>query len=90
MEKKLSDMKPGENGVITKVTGVEELRRRLLDMGLVKGTRIHLIRNAPLKDPIEVSVKGYNLSLRRKEGENVYVMVEDEHSEDAVSNATPK
>ncbi|MCS7374881.1 MAG: ferrous iron transport protein A [archaeon GB-1867-097] len=60
-------------GIIIKVTGNPSLRRRLLDMGLVKGATIKVVRRAPLGDPIEILVKGYNLSLRREECSNVYV-----------------
>jgi len=72
-ERKLSDLNPGEMGIIIKVTGNPSLRRRLLDMGLVKGATIKVVRRAPLGDPIEILVKGYNLSLRREECSNVYV-----------------
>jgi len=72
-ERKLRDLKPGEMGIIIKVTGNPSIRRRLLDMGLVKGATIKVVRRAPLGDPIEILVKGYNLSLRREECSNVYV-----------------
>ena len=75
METRLSELKPGEKGIISRVTGDKELRRRLLDMGLTRGTEITVIRRAPLGDPIEFLLKGYNLSLRREEGENVYVII---------------
>jgi ferrous iron transport protein A len=48
-------------------------RRRLLDMGIIPGVEITVIKQAPLKDPIEIKVRGYNLSLRRKEAENIIV-----------------
>ena len=57
----------GQRGVISQVAGEERLRRRLLEMGLVPGTEIHLIRRAPLGDPLEIGVRGYRLSLRRAE-----------------------
>jgi len=76
MEKKLSELKPGEKGIITRVSGSSAIRNRLLDMGLVKGTKIIMIRKAPLGDPLEFLVKGYNLSLRKEESDNVYVLVE--------------
>ncbi len=75
MEVRLSELKPGERGIISKVTGDRALRRRLLDMGLTRGTEITVVRRAPLGDPIEFLLKGYNLSLRKKESENVYVLV---------------
>jgi len=76
METRLSELKPGDKGIISRVTGDRELRRRLLDMGLTRGTEITVIRRAPLGDPVEFLLKGYNLSLRREEGENVYVIIE--------------
>jgi len=75
LQKKLSELKPGEKGTIVKVEGSGALRRRLLDMGLIRGTEIEMVRKSPLGDPLEFLVKGYNLSLRKKECENVYVEV---------------
>ena len=75
MEKRLSELKPGERGVVSKVVGDREVRRRLLDMGLTRGTEIIVVRRAPLGDPVEFLLKGYNLSLRKRESENVYVLV---------------
>ncbi|RLG90782.1 iron transporter [Candidatus Bathyarchaeota archaeon] len=77
MEKRLSELQPGERGVITRIEGSGATVRRMLDMGLVKGTEITVIRKAPLGDPVEFLLKGYNLSLRRKESEHVYVRVEE-------------
>jgi len=78
MEKRLSELKPGERGVISRITGDRELRKRLLDMGLTRGTEIIVVRRAPLGDPVEFLLKGYNLSLRKRECEGVYVLVEEE------------
>jgi len=75
MKKRLSELEPGEKGVISKVVGDREIRRRLLDMGLTRGTEIIVVRRAPLGDPVEFLLKGYNLSLRKRESENVYVFV---------------
>jgi Fe2+ transport system protein FeoA len=77
MEKRLSELKPGEKGIITRVEGSSAVKRRLLDMGLVKGTEVTMIRKAPLGDPIEFLVKGYNLSLRKVESDNVYVSIKE-------------
>lgn len=76
MEKQLSELKPAEKGVIVKVIGTGSVRRRMLDMGLVKGAEIVVVRRAPLGDPIEFQLKGYNLSLRKEEAKNVFVRVE--------------
>jgi len=78
MEKKLSELKPGEKGIILRVEGSGATKRRILDMGLVRGTEIKVIRRAPLGDPVEFLLKGYNLSLRKSEGDNVYVRVVEE------------
>jgi len=75
MEKRLSELEPGERGVVSKVVGDREVRRRLLDMGLTRGTEVIVVRRAPLGDPVEFLLKGYNLSLRKRESENVYVLV---------------
>ena len=78
MKKLLSELKPGEKGIVSKVVGDREIRRRLLDMGLTRGTEIIVVRRAPLGDPVEFLLKGYNLSLRKRESENVYILVKEE------------
>ena len=76
VRKPLSELKPGEVGVIVDIVGGSpRLRRRILDMGLVKGTKIRVVRVAPLKDPIEFQTSGYDLSLRRDEAKNIIVEV---------------
>jgi len=74
----LSELEPGNRGVISKVVGDRRVRRRLLDMGLTRGTEITVVRRAPLGDPVEFMLKGYNLSLRKGEAEEVYVSLEEE------------
>jgi len=71
--KPLSELKCGEKGRIVKIGGEGSLRRRLLDMGLVSGSEVAIERVAPLGDPIEIKVKGYNLSLRKKEADGIQV-----------------
>jgi len=73
-EQKLSELLPGEKGVIVRIIGPTTLRRRLMDMGLVRGTEIEVLRKAPLGDPIEFLVRGYYLSLRKEECDHVYVV----------------
>lgn len=73
MIKKLSELKKGDRGSISRIESRGELNRRLRDMGLVPGSPVELIRVAPLGDPIEVRIKGYYLSLRKAEAENIYV-----------------
>ena len=73
--KLLVDLKPGQIGVVNKITGEGSVKRRLLDMGIVKGTIIEIERVAPFGDPIEVKVKGYHVSLRKDEAADIYVEV---------------
>ena len=73
LEKKLSEIEPGTEAFVKRVTGDKNLRKRIADMGIVKGTRIKVVRKAPLGDPVEFELKGYSLSLRKNEAENVYV-----------------
>ena len=72
---KLSELVPSQEGEIIKVRGVGPLRQRMIDMGLVRGARIKVIRRAPLGDPIEYQIKGYNLSLRKREANHILVEV---------------
>ncbi|MBR4401851.1 MAG: ferrous iron transport protein A [Synergistes sp.] len=71
--KTMRDTDPGETARVVKVHGEGALRRRLLDMGITKGTQINVLKTAPLGDPIEVTVRGYELSLRKAEGEIIEV-----------------
>jgi Fe2+ transport system protein FeoA len=77
LETPLSKLMPGERGTVTRIGNVDgSVRRRLLEMGLIKGAPVELVRFAPMGDPIEVKVKGYRLSLRRDEAESVLVRKE--------------
>jgi len=67
MNKMLSDLRAGEKGVVTKVIGNSMIKRRIIDMGVVAGTIIEVQKFAPLGDPMEVKIKGFNLSLRKVE-----------------------
>ena len=71
----LNELKPGQNGKIVSLWGEGAVHKRLLDMGLVKGAEIIVERVAPLGEPIEVKIKGYNLSLRKEEARNVKIKV---------------
>ena len=71
--KTLKETRPGESVNVVKVHGTGAVRRRLLDMGITKGSRIDVLKMAPLGDPIEVTIRGYELSLRKSEGEMVEV-----------------
>jgi Fe2+ transport system protein FeoA len=73
--KVLSELKKGDKARIVKIGGKGPIRRRLLDMGMVAGSEVELQRVAPLGDPVEVKVKGYNLTLRKEEAATVEVEV---------------
>ena len=66
MTKQLSELANGQKARIVKINITGDIRRRLSDMGLVKGSEVQLVRVAPLGDPIEIKVKGYDLSLRKE------------------------
>lgn len=71
----LSDLKPGEHGEIIKIGAIGPIKRRLMDMGVLVGEKVKVEKIAPLGDPIEVTIKDYNLSLRKKEAEGIEVEV---------------
>ena len=73
----LSNTKIGDKGAIIRIGGTSALRRRLMDLGIVKGAEIEMVRSAPLGDPIEFLLRGYNLMLRREEAEHVWLEVEE-------------
>jgi len=73
--KMLSELSPKEKGKIVRVEGGGDIGRRMMDMGVVPGTEVEVVRIAPLGDPMEVRLKGYNLSLRRDEAQRVKVEV---------------
>ncbi|RJQ41206.1 MAG: ferrous iron transport protein A [Nitrospiraceae bacterium] len=71
----LAMLKPGERGKITSMGAIGSLKRRLMDMGVLVGEDIKVEKIAPLGDPIEVTIKNYNLSLRKKEAQGIEVEV---------------
>ena len=71
----LAKLQPGEKGIITSIGSIGPLKRRLMDMGVLIGEEIQVLKRAPLGDPIEVKIKSYNLSLRKKEAEGIGVEV---------------
>jgi ferrous iron transport protein A len=71
----LSQLHPDEGGIIIRVGGTGEIRRRLLDMGVVAGSEVSVARVAPLGDPVQIRVKGYDLALRKTEAEKITVDV---------------
>ena len=69
----LRDVKIGETVTVKKLTGEGAVKRRIMDMGITKGTEITVRKVAPLGDPIEITVRGYELSLRKEDAEMVEV-----------------
>ena len=69
----LKQLKCGETVSVVKLTGEGALKRRIMDMGITKGTEIYVRKVAPLGDPVEVNVRGYELSIRKSEAENIQV-----------------
>ena len=79
----LRDVKVGESCTVARLTGTGALKRRIMDMGLTKGTRVHVRKVAPLGDPLELTVRGYELSqgekdlaLRARPGAAVFLVPE--------------
>jgi ferrous iron transport protein A len=71
--KTLRDVAIGETATVVKLHGEGALKRRIMDMGVTKGTPIYIRKVAPLGDPIEVTVRGYELSIRKSEAENICI-----------------
>lgn len=69
----LDQLARGRSAIIVRVGGDHALRRRLLDMGLVRGETVTLTRLAPLGDPLELTIKGYHLSLRKSDARHIHV-----------------
>ena len=78
MEKKLNEFLVGEKGTIKIVIGEGRVRRRLFDMGVTPGADVILRKKAPLGDPIEVTIRGYELTLRKTEAELVTMLVKED------------
>ena len=83
---RLSELKTGEKGVIVKVLGHGGFRKRIVEMGFIKGKTVEVILNAPLKDPIKYKILGYEISLRRQEAEMIEVV--DETQVDKLTRAS--
>ena len=70
---KLSELKSGQSAVVESLGEKGPVRRRLMDMGVTPGAKIEVVKVAPLGDPIEVNIRGYELSLRKNEAEQIVV-----------------
>ena len=69
----LKETKPGETVRVVKIGGGGPVKRRIMEMGITKGVEIHVRKVAPLGDPVEVTVRGYELSLRKEDAESIEV-----------------
>lgn len=69
----LKDVKVGESCKVAALTGTGALKRRIMDMGLTKGTPVYVVKVAPLGDPIQLTVRGYELSVRKEEAASIEV-----------------
>lgn len=69
----LKEIQCGETVKVTKLTGVGPVKRRIMDMGITKGTEIHVRKVAPFGDPVEITVRGYELSLRKADADMIEV-----------------
>ena len=72
--KTLKEAKVGQTVTVVKLHGEGAVRRRIMDMGITKGVEIYIRKVAPLGDPIEINVRGYELSLRKADGEMVEIL----------------
>lgn len=83
---RLSELRTGEKGVIVKVMGRGAFRKRIIEMGFIRGKEVVVIQNAPLKDPIHYKVMGYDVSLRRSEAALIEVISESEFEKEYADN----
>jgi len=79
--KKLTDLKPGESGIVGRIRASHHIRQRLIDMGVLPHIKVTVLRVAPLGDPLEIKIRGYNLSLRKEEA--AAILLHDKTSAEA-------
>ena len=72
--KTIKDLKIGQSGIVKKIYGEGPLKRRIMDMGITKGVEIHVRKVAPLGDPIELNLRGYELSIRKQDAEMIEIL----------------
>ncbi len=75
-EKRLDEMERGEKGKVIEISSCGSLSSKIMDMGIVRGAEIEMVRRAPLGDPLEFLLKGYKLTLRKVEAANVLLEVD--------------
>lgn len=73
MQKTVNDLKIGEGGIVTALGCSGALRRRIIDMGITPGAHVIMRKEAPMGDPIEINVRGYELSIRRSEAKEIEI-----------------
>ena len=73
----LSEIRAGQQGIVAEVKDQGPVSQRLLEMGIIRGTTVEVVRFAPMGDPIDIKIRGYHLSLRREEAEGIIVAVDD-------------
>ena len=71
--KTLRELKVGETATVVKLHGVGATKRRIIDMGLTKGTEVYIRKVAPLGDPVEITIRGYELSIRKADAELIEI-----------------
>lgn len=74
-QRTLRDAAIGDTVTVSKLSGAGPIKRRIMDMGVTKGTQLFIRKVAPLGDPIEVTVRGYELSIRKSEAENIHINI---------------
>lgn len=83
---KLSELQTNEYGIITKVQGIGAFRKRITEMGFIKGKKVYVVKNAPLNDPIEYNIMGYEVSLRRLEAAMIEVVTPEDAKTDILTD----
>lgn len=81
-KKTLLDLAPGKSGIVVNIGGAGSLRRRIIDMGITPGAIVKMRRVAPFGDPIQINVRGYELSIRKAEAGQIIISAEGERSID--------
>ena len=84
---KLSELNTGESGVIVKVSGHGGFRKRIIEMGFIKGKKVDVLLNAPLQDPVKYKIMGYEVSLRHSEADHIEVVSVNEAKKDKQLNS---
>ena len=74
----ICDMKPGHKAYIDSIKGNEKLVKRLLALGVIEGTEVSLKTTAPLGDPLIINLRGFNLAIRKKDAENIFIREEQD------------